>query len=465
MGPPDVKTLFFRIFLSFWAAMVVVAVGLVVTSPFFTRSRPGVERWQEEGEGWARRSLDGAAHLLAEEGPAALHERRRLRHSRRQGPARLYVFDSDGRDARDQDPPESARLLARRASARAAEQSERRGGRYLVARPLVDRDGRELVIVASLDRPPRPVDLLEPGALWVRLGGLALVVGFVSLALARYLSRPVAALRSATRRLAVGDLSARVGPPVARRSDEIGALARDFDAMADRVEALVGSQRRLLRDVSHELRSPLARLRVALELARRPTRHPADEALDRIEREAGRLDELIGRILLLEKLQAGSLQKPGEQWDLADLVREVCDDASFESKPKECEIVLEAPRSVPFAGSAELVRSGLDNIVRNAVRHAPAGTAVDVRLRAAGATVTIVVRDRGEGVADDQLEALFQPFARVGESRDRESGGSGLGLAIARRAIELHGGEVRARNYEDGGLEVTVDLPALVPDP
>jgi two-component system sensor histidine kinase CpxA len=324
---------------------------------------------------------------------------------------------------------------------------------------VVDRDGRELVFVARLDQPPRPVDLLEPQALWVRLAGLALVVGLVSLALARYLSRPVAALRAATRRLGFGDLTARVGHPVARRRDEIGALARDFDAMADRVEGLVGSQRRLLRDVSHELRSPLARLRVALEIARREAKPPAAEALDRIEREAGRLDELVGKILLLESLQAGALTDPQEIWDLAGLTREVCDDAAFEARPKRCEIVLESPQSLSFVGSAELMRSALDNIIRNAVRHAPAGSAVEIELRRDGDTVCVAVRDRGSGVPDEQLDLLFEPFARVGEARDRESGGSGLGLAIARRAIELHRGTVSARNREDGGLEVAATVP------
>ena len=282
------KSLFLRIFLWFWIAMLVIGGLLVVTSPFFTQSRPRLERWQEGAETWIQERVDRTARRISESGtrgPLPFDHRGRGRRG-----STVFVFDVSGREITDREAPREAADLARRVAERGKKQALRRGGFHLVATPVLDPDGRSFVVVGTLHRPPRPTDLLEPKALWLRLTALALVVGVLSFLLARYLSSPVDALRSATRQLGEGDLSARVGGRVVKRRDEIGELAREFDAMAERLETLVGSQRRLLRDVSHELRSPLARLRVALELARDRAGSAAGEALDRMEREATRID-------------------------------------------------------------------------------------------------------------------------------------------------------------------------------
>jgi two-component system sensor histidine kinase CpxA len=329
-----------------------------------------------------------------------------------------------------------------------------------VARPVTDPAGRSLVVVGTLHRPPRPTDLLEPGALWWRLLLLALVVGALSLWLARYLSAPVGSLRRATLRLSAGELSARVGDPVDRRRDEIGQLARDFDAMAGRIENLVGSQRRLLRDVSHELRSPLARLTVALQLARDREGVQAAEALDRIERETGRLDDLIGQLLLLERLEARAPDAEAEDFDLCDLLNEVVDDASFEASATQRWVEFETVSRCPMRGYPALVRSALDNVLRNAVRHTAEETAVEVLIDCGEQRAEITIRDHGPGVPDEHLETLFEPFSRVADARERSTGGAGLGLAIARRAVEVHGGTVTARNHPEGGLEITIRLPS-----
>jgi two-component system sensor histidine kinase CpxA len=274
------------------------------------------------------------------------------------------------------------------------------------------------------------------------------------------LARPFGALRETTRRLGVGDLSARVGGRAVRRRDEIGALARDFDAMAERLEGLVGSQRRLLRDVSHELRSPLARLRVALELARDRAGAGAGEALDRIEHEAARLDELIGQLLLLERLEAGQPDVEAVAFDMSRLVGEVVDDASFEATPAGREVLFESGAAIATMGYPSLMRSALDIVIRNAIRHTPEGSPVEVALAADGGGISVTVRDFGPGVPDEHLESLFEPFSRVADARERSTGGVGLGLAITRRAIEIHGGSVVARNHPEGGLEVAIQLPS-----
>jgi two-component system sensor histidine kinase CpxA len=288
---------------------------------------------------------------------------------------------------------------------------------------------------------------------------LAVIVGALSFWLARYLSAPVGALRKATRELSAGDLSARVGPPASRRRDEIGQLARDFDAMAERLETVLGSQRRLLRDVSHELRSPLARLRVALELARDRAGADAADPLDRIEHEASRVDELIGQILLLERLEVGESESEVAPLDLSAVLSEVVDDASFEASAAGREVTFEAGEMCRILGRPNLVRSALDNVIRNAIRHAPDGTTIDVALDVGSEQAVVTVRDHGPGVPGEHIDSLFEPFTRVAEARDRNTGGAGLGLAITRRAVEMHGGTVSAANHPDGGLVVTIRLP------
>ena len=452
------NTLFLRIFLWFWLAMVVVAVVLVLTSPFFTRSRSRVEHWQEGAESLARKRVDWVADRIDETG--AIEGRGGHGGGRGRHLTEIFIFDGEGREVMGRPAPEPARDLARRVAAGGEEEAERRGGLHLVARPVSDPEGKTLVVVGALHRPPRAVDLLEPRALWLRLAVLALVVGALSFWLARYLSAPVGSLRRATQRLSAGDLSARVGEPVDRRSDEIGGLARDFDEMAERLESLLGSQRRLLRDVSHELRSPLARLRVALELARDRAGKGAGDPLDRIDREAGRLDTLIGQLLLLERLEAGEPETEVAAFDLTALLSEVVDDASFEAAPAGRVVRLGSYPPCSMLGHPGLMRSAFDNVIRNAIRHTPEGSEVEIELQVEGTKASVSIRDHGEGVPDGHLETLFEPFARVADARERTTGGAGLGLAITRRAVEIHGGTVTARNHPDGGLEVAIHLPS-----
>ncbi len=463
------RSLFLRIFLWFWLAMAAVVVVLVVTSPLFTRSRPGLEEWHRDAEARARLWVDRASVNIEEGGADAVapgHGRGRG-HGRGGGrpPSPVFIVDENGDEIRGAEAPPEVFDVARRVLADGDEILERSGMHYFVARSVTDPDGRSFAVVAAHQSPPRLVHLLDPEALSWRLGVLVLVVGALSFWLARYLSSPVAPLRSATRRLSAGDLTARVEGKVARRRDEIGELARDFDAMAERIEALVGSQQRLLRDVSHELRSPLARITVALELARSQAGDDASRSLDRIELEAARLDELIGRLLLLERLEAGGSGDEPFELDVAEILAEVAADAGFEAAAEGRDIELCPGGPFVVNGRPELLRSALENLLRNALHHTPAGTTVEVRVGWVDDELEITIRDRGQGVGADDLERIFEPFYRVDEARDRESGGAGLGLAIARRAVELHRGSLRARNHEGGGLVVTLRLPRSPDEP
>jgi two-component system sensor histidine kinase CpxA len=296
----------------------------------------------------------------------------------------------------------------------------------------------------------------------LRLAALLLVGGAVCWVLVWQITKPVRTLQTAARRFADGDLAVRVsGNPELQRGDELAELAGEFDRMASRIQALVTSQQQLLADISHELRSPLARLSLALDLARRRLDAAAPEHA-RIEREVQRLDELIERLLTLASLQ-GRHEHPRESIDLQELVRDVARDASFEARAANREVAVSAECAATVRGTRHLLRSAIENVVRNAVRHTAEHTTVAISLACDDAgRVAVIVRDRGPGVPAEALDRLFDPFFRVDDARDRERGGVGLGLAIARQAMAAHGGTARAENDPAGGLVVRLELPGML---
>jgi len=302
---------------------------------------------------------------------------------------------------------------------------------------------------------------------FLRIMTAVLVAGLVCFWLARNVAGPIGRIRSAAVRLASGELSARVGPAIGRRGDEIGDLGRDFDQMAGRLETLVNAQSRILADISHELRSPLARLNVALGLARRSADPQTVTSLDRIEREAVRLDTLIGQLSTLSLLESGARVRQQSSIDLGHLLREIVADANYESEPNHRSVRfsegLEGMEPRLLMGDPELLHSAFDNVIRNAVRYTPEDTIVEVSIKWTGEDrdkgAVIKVRDHGPGIPENMLQDIFRPFFRIGESRDRKTGGVGLGLAIAEQAVRLHGGRITAMNRVDGGLEVEICLP------
>jgi two-component system sensor histidine kinase CpxA len=282
--------------------------------------------------------------------------------------------------------------------------------------------------------------------------------GIISYLLALYLTSPVKTLKSVVQSFAEGNLNARVEPQLGTRRDELADLGREFDHMAERIAALISSQKRLLADISHELRSPLARLTVALELARKNTTGKGMGALDRIEMETERVNKLVGQLLALTRLESGAERVPPETVELEELVQEVIDDANYEAKPLNKEVKAMQLDSCRVRGAAELLRSGIENVVRNAIRYTAEGSAIEVSLTCKLDTAQITVRDYGPGVPEAELGHIFEPFYRVSEARERSSGGVGLGLSIAERTVKLHGGSIRAANAQ-AGLLITIELP------
>jgi len=294
----------------------------------------------------------------------------------------------------------------------------------------------------------------------VRIAILILVIGLVSFLLARVLTRPIRLLRAATQKIAEGDTSVRVGK-VAGAGEEIAGLADDFDRMTSRIETLLEARERLLRDVSHELRSPLARLQVALGIARQKNGVDIGPLLDRMEKETERLGELIGLVLSMARLeQARGIASPTDV-RLDEVVSSLASDASFEGEGSERSVRVARTEAVTVRGDAELLRQAAENVVRNALRFAPVGTQVEIELEKSAGFVELRVRDHGPGVPDEALSEIFRPFTRVEAARDRTSGGAGIGLAITERAVRLHEGTVVATNAEGGGLCVTIRLPAI----
>lgn len=277
-----------------------------------------------------------------------------------------------------------------------------------------------------------------------------------SYVISRHLTRPLAKLGAAAANIAEGRLETRVDASLTQRRDEIADLAHNFDRMAERIEALVIGQRRLLGDVSHELRSPLSRLIVALGLVKQGPAEEAAESLERIGLEARRLDTLIGQLLSLTRIDSGVDRGTPARFDLANLVQEVASDGDFEARAKHRSVAVSRADACTVQGFEELLRSAVENVVRNAIRHTAEGTAVEISLETREARALVRVRDHGPGVPPSMLAEIFLPFRRVA---DGGSDGAGLGLAIAERAVSVHGGTIRARNAVDGGLIVEIELP------
>jgi len=447
------RSLFLKIFLSFWTAVILfVAMAMVAALAF----RPPTE-----SPLWGYIKLNAATQLVQayeKGGTAELNQK--LEEVNRGLRLNAYVFDEAGREVTGRTPPAWAESL--RTGSEPVGAWLRFTTRRFVRQEVASNSGHQYIMAAEV--PPRPWPLM----LRERPPGLGLLIavlssGLVCYLLSRYLTSPVAKLRAATQQLAAGDLSARADAPPRRRRDEISQLVRDFNTMAERLENLVNAQSRLLNDISHELRSPLARLNVALGLARQRTGPEAQGILERIELEATRLNELIGRLLTLARLEGGEDAMRRTPFSLDELILDITKDADFEAQSRHSHVRCAIEDEVVLFGSPTLIHSAIENVVRNAMRHTRENTSVDIHLRrelapARNAAIISVV-DSGPGVPQDALEKLFRPFYRIDDSRGRQTGGVGLGLAITERAIRLHGGTVHASNRPEGGLRVDIRLP------
>jgi len=449
------RSLFVKIFLCYWLAQALFFILAILVASALRPSRE-ISNLQAQQSNF----LSEALQVNQSAGETATWKYLRSIHDAHH--VHLFILDEAGKDILGRKTQEWVQQ-ARRGSMSTADTfwGWFRPHQFLRA-STTGPDGHRYTIITELVPEPHPWFFFHGPGLGILIGIIS--SGLVCYLLARYLTSPIVRLRAATQRLAGGDLSARAGVPTFGGHDETAELMRDFDRMAERIQNLVAAQRRLLTDISHELRSPLARLNVALELARQRSGAEAAGALERIDRESTRLNEMIQRLLTIARLEGGedSLEKCPVH--LEQLIREIAKDASFEAQSRRTHVEVDIAENCVVHGSPSLLHSAIENVVRNAIRYTEEGTSVQIQLEHSPATpaeAMVRVTDFGRGVPEDALDKLFRPFYRIDDARGRQTGGVGLGLSITARAVSLCGGTVEARNRAQGGLVVEIRLPLL----
>lgn len=445
--------LFWKIFVSLWLAIVAIAmtVDWVVDAMFQRELRASPEL----SVGYRAELASGlVAMSLSRDGVEATQSLFAQWAGKR--PLPVMVVDEAGQD-----------LIGRTVSAEALKQARQLLKDNPAATAVHDvraLDGRLYLLFVPLPMLPATPPSLHvykaQSSLPAEFTAMTLLSLLFALGLSWYLYRPIRHLHEANRRFAAGDMSTRVGPLIGNRSDEVADLAHDFDEMARCVEATVSAKTRLLHDVSHELRAPLSRMQLALALMRRRP-DSSSEMHDRLEYEIDRLDRTLTETLSLSRLESKAPVTDQECVNLVELLEDIVSDVQFEAGFSRNRIDLDASGTVLVRGRSELLRSALENVIRNGILHTPAQAPVHVRLtEAANGVVRVSVCDHGGGIPEDELASVFEPFFR-----GRGAGaGHGLGLSIVRRAVEVHGGRVSAANLAQGGLSVTLELPVMTLD-
>ncbi|MCW8934528.1 MAG: ATP-binding protein [Gammaproteobacteria bacterium] len=436
--------LFWKIFLGLWLTLLVT--GTIVGGLVWQHNKERIEQLEVIADNpRADFRVNAYARILRKQGRDELQKviDQRISEHRRALP--ILIVNNEGIDLLGRPVPrfllDKAREAVNDPQQTAIQQvSTPEGEAFLLFVP--HRDIRRLQHKNSFPKHLPSVPLII-----VLLGSL-----FFSASLAWYITRPIRHLRKATNQFAEGKFDTRVMNNIGNRKDEIADLARDFDHMAEQVQQLVATQKRLLNDVSHELRSPLARLQVAIEMIRQQP-EKTGELIQRIEKENQRLDELVGELLTLSRLEADVYNNENDYFDINGLVTSICDDASFEANNQNKQVVFNSTNEILINGSIELLRRAIENVIRNAIYFTPEQTQVTITLKNENSHIIITVCDSGNGVNEEKLSDLFQPFVRINDSNQNiKVPGYGLGLAIAKRAVEIHKGSIKAFNHEDGGL-------------
>jgi two-component system sensor histidine kinase CpxA len=438
-----VTSIFTKIVLWFALTVALSLAGLLATSVLLSAQLSGRSTI---GPRVSTLFLDDARRAYEEGGPSQLNTH--LKRLRNVSDSENYLTDRRGID------------LVTGADRSALFAARRPMGRRFLPWWLQPRSSPIVRIRTSEDRryrlitvlpPPPGIGLFESLQYFV---WFPILIGVLCYLMAVHLASPLRSLRRVVERFGRGELGIRFH---LARHDEIGDLARSFNRMADHITTLLSAERRLLQDVSHELRSPLARLGFAVELARTSTDQEA--ALGRIRKEADRLNRLVDELLQLTRAEGDPAARNIKAIQVAELLEDLVDDCNVEAEAQGCRLAAEIDPNAIVNGERELLRRACENVLRNAIRHAPAGSSVEIAATSRGDLVTITIRDHGPGVPQDTLADIFKPFYRVEKDRDRSSGGIGLGLAIASRAVDLHQGRMTARNANPG-LLVEIQLPA-----
>ena len=438
--------LFWKIFLWFWLTLILIAAAVSWGTAIYIQNSDVYQQRNLQS-----RYLNSRVELIrqviyygGEEAATEVIENKNLQSRR----LTIYVLDEDYKDILGRSFDVHNPLVRKHEPVESVD-----GETYLVFSKQRPRTR------STLQRMLRPFQR-SPGVYLVWLGIVILLSGLVCFGLAQYLSRPIRKLQLAAKQLSLGNLDTRVSDSIGNRRDEIADLGQDFDQMAARLQSLVNNQKQLLSDISHELRSPLARMQLAVGLARKKLGSDVSTEMDRIEQETERLDELVGQSLTLSRLDAGAVYAKDDFIDIGELLQSIISNCDFEASEQNKKVEINIKQSWTIEANVELLHRALENIIRNAIRYTDTNTSVEVDLTQQDQThLKIAIGDQGPGVPEDKISSLFDPFVRLSQARDRDSGGYGLGLAIAKRAIEFHQGQISATNKAEGGLLVEVILP------
>lgn len=450
-----------KIFAGIWLAFLLLLAGLSFVvdrwnevanpQPLGSAQMRQLQQMQERtGSVFQRRGMDGLSQFA-----------RDVRENRGMD---LFLLGDDGQDLLGQQVPTSVGdfFLAHRSDGPLMHMREQRMvlGPAAVAGSAENIPGQLVLWLPITDVALAPASSLWQGPNAPRRLAVAVVAsGIVALLLSLSLTRPLRHLRVAVRRLGNGDFGHADLDDAARRRDEIGDLAREFQAMVQRLKLTSEARQRLLRDLSHELRSPLARLQASIELEELRAGGKVSESLERMLNECGRLNSMIGGILALSRAEHAATERRPESFDLAEILHALVEDAQVEGEPATKEVRYEGLNAAPFLGNQAIIASGVENVLRNALRYTPAGSTVRATLRETHDHYKIAVSDSGPGVPEEELPRIFEPFYRASNGSADAGGGTGVGLAITANAVHRHGGTVTAKNLMEGGLEVVLKLP------
>lgn len=493
--------LFVKIYLWFWLTTIVLLLTMLVLEIMFQDSREKDDLQHFVGPVLVHQGRQ-AVNIYENESAASFH--RFIEHMGNMPGFRIYIFENGKKEITGHKvTPEISALVAAAVKNKTTDTvitgdknlvlksiNSNKMVKYLIAAEIPHRPVRLLLLPGlppgpkpgagpeydpgvgpnhgmrpeqALDVPPPPEPEGGMSFLFLRLAAILIVSGVICYLLARYLTTPIVKLSLAAHRFASGDFSMRVNSEMGKRKDEISDLAVDFDYMACRIESLLKSQRTLLRDISHELRSPLSRINVALELCRMRSTGETIKYLERIRQEAEKLNELIEQILTLNRVESGMAELKKEKIDMAHLINQIIVDADFEARSLGKAVKIVQSEQCVIAANGALLKRAVENVVRNAVLYTGPNSVVEVSLSSVRqddhSSVVITVRDYGPGVPENEIANIFRPFYRIDGSRDRRIGGTGIGLTIADAAVRLHDGIIKASNVPGGGLSVKIILP------
>lgn len=443
-------SIFIKIFLGFWLVSIAILCSWLLTNSYI-ESLPAPEQQHRPPHGPPERFVLGLIYGLQNASPEQLPAI--IKEAKTKHEVNVWLLDRQGADQLQQNVPDSVAAVADELQGRKRRAFARGQDGPLVAHRVHLSDGSARRMVLMFPRPNHRLIGFLIANNWLRLLLAILVSGLICYALSRVMTNRLRDLRQASRRLADGDLQARINVRE-RGGDETDELARDFNTMAGQLEQRIKAQKQLLSDVSHELRSPLARMRVALALAMEDNSQRQD-LLKRMDSDTVRLESLIAQLLSSQQ-QSLPMDK---HIDLISLLKQLCDDANFEGKQQAKSVTLHTELSEAIIPSnGDLLHRSFENIIRNALRHTPPNTEVGVLVSTDATGFEVRVVDSGPGVANEELQRIFDEFYRVDSARSRDNGGYGLGLSIAYRAIAQHGGTLSAENTGKG-LAVTAWLP------